>query len=383
MGNNLTSDMHNIFLKRHAKRMRCSSYDRTGGNDDSFFIEPGATCEFANIEGPAIISHFFCTMGNQNRKDPVGGIGHEEFNVRKVVLRVYWDDETEPSIQAPIGDFFGMGHGVVKSFSSAPLQMSPLDGHGFNCWFPMPFRKRARFTVTNECKSTLNLYFFLDYELVDTLPEDTLYFHAQWNRECPTVGVDPRERSTHTGWIFGEEQDRNVTGDGNYVILEAEGSGHYVGCNINILNLEPSRTWDWFGEGDDMIFIDGEPWPPRLHGTGLEDYIGLAWCPTQEYNSLYHGCILAPTEEFKGKTTYYRYHVKDPIIFEKSIKVTVEHGHGNLRSDDYSTTAYWYQSEPHRPMPEILPVEQRMPVNEKVLWWTGRVELHKNEENVK
>lgn len=101
------------------------------------------------------------------------------------MLNVYWDDETEPSIQAPLGDFFGMGHGITKSFASAPLQITPEDGRGFNCWFPMPFRRRARFTVKNECCSPLHFYFYVDYEQVESLPENTLYFHALWNPRMP------------------------------------------------------------------------------------------------------------------------------------------------------------------------------------------------------
>lgn len=139
------------------------------------------------------------------------------------MLNVYWDDETEPSIQAPLGDFFGMGHGITKSFASAPLQITPEDGRGFNCWFPMPFRRRARFTVKNECCSPLHFYFYVDYEQVDSLPENALYFHALWNRECPTDGVPSLARSRHMEWIMGGEQDKHLSAEGNYVLLDARG----------------------------------------------------------------------------------------------------------------------------------------------------------------
>ena len=285
--------------------------------------------------------------------------------------------------KAPLGDFFGMGHGITKSFASAPLQITPEDGRGFNCWFPMPFRRRARFTVKNECCSPLHFYFYVDYEQVESLPENTLYFHALWNRECPTDGIPSSARSRHMEWIMGGEQDKHLSAEGNYVLLDAEGSGQYVGCNINIHNLENSSEWDWFGEGDDAILIDDEPWPPRLHGTGMEDYLGLAWCPTQEYHALYNGCTLSPMDNYKGMASYYRFHILDPIMFDRHIRVTFEHGHNNNRSDDWSTTAYWYQTEPHKPFHPMLPVEQRLPIDQKLYEWTGRREFCKNEENVR
>ena len=151
--------------------------------------------------------------------------------------------------------------------------------------------------------------------------------------------------------------------------MEAKGNGHYVGANINIHNLNKTALWDWPGEGDDMFFIDGEPWPPRLHGTGTEDYVNMAWCPTQNYSAPYHGLILGGEDNWKGKITYYRYHIQDPIVFDKSIKATFEHGHNNNRSDDISSTAYWYQSEPHMKFPKLLPVEKRLPIDEERWRW--------------
>ena len=138
-----------------------------------------------------------------------------------------------------------------------------------------------------------------------------------------------------------------------------------------------------FGEGDDAILIDDEPWPPRLHGTGMEDYLGLAWCPTQEYHALYNGCTLSPMDNYKGMASYYRFHILDPIMFDRHIRVTFEHGHNNNRSDDWATTAYWYQTEPHKPFHPMLPVEQRLPIDQKLYEWTGRREFCKNEENVR
>lgn len=363
--NRYPADLSSLAIMRDNKRRRVSSYDRSGGNDDRIYIKPGETRTFAELEGAGYITHIWMTYGNDGVKDE-----QEEFNLRKIYLQFYWDGEENPSVQAPLGDFFGMGHGVSRNFVSEPLQMSPQDGRSLNCWFVMPFSNGAKLTITNECQSTLMLYFYIDYEQHESIPEDMLRFHAKWHRECPTEGMDEKSCETHNAWCFG---GKNTSGDGNYTILEAKGRGHYVGCNLNIHNLCTSTLWDWPGEGDDMIFVDGEKWPPNLHGTGTEDYVNMAWCPKQEYNAPYHGLILGTDDNWKGKTTYYRYHVRDPITFEKEIRVTIEHGHNNNRSDDYSSTAYWYQTEPHMLFEPILPVEQRMPIDERELLWTGQV----------
>ena len=122
------------------------------------------------------------------------------------------------------------------------------------------------------------------------------------------------------------------------------------------------KKFSWFGEGDDMIFIDGDTWPPTLHGTGLEDYFNAAWCPVEKYNSFYHGIIAFPEGPgWSGKTLFYRFHIKDPIHFAKSIKVMIEHEHTIRRNDDYSSTAYWYQLEPHKKFQALPPVSKRLP----------------------
>jgi hypothetical protein len=200
------------------------------------------------------------------------------------------------------------------------------------------------------------LYYYVDYEEFDTLEEGLGRFHAQWRRENPTDGVG-EEGQTNEEFLFGGEND---TGEGNYTILEAEGRGHYVGCVLNVHNLRETNLWNWYGEGDDMIFIDGEEWPPLLHGTGTEDYFNTAWCPQEKYSAPYHGITLGGGDNWGGQISLYRFHVEDPVTFERSIRVTIEHGHANKRSDDYSSVAYWYQAEPHRSF-FILPVERRVP----------------------
>jgi len=233
--------------------------------------------------------------------------------------------------------------------------MSPEDGKGFNCWFPMPFSKGARITVENqgqwECEA---FYYYIDYEEHVKLEGDFGCFHATWNRENPTEGISEADLDNST-WLF---KGVNLDGIGNYVLLEANGKGHYVGCNVNIHNLCETDLFNWYGEGDDMIFIDGEKLP-SINGTGTENYYGMSWCPSQEYCAPYHGLPIPGGKNWSGKITWYRYHILDPVTFEKSIRVTIEHGHANRRSDDISSTAYWYQSEPHKKFKPLPPIFKR------------------------
>ncbi|MBB6672435.1 glycoside hydrolase family 172 protein [Cohnella nanjingensis] len=345
------TSLASLSLARSGRRKRESSYDRTGGNKDYFSIGPGDRTEICSIRGAGAITHIWMTMATD-------ALVEEAFLPRKIVLRMYWDEETEPSVEAPIGDFFGMGHGLTRNYASAALMMSPEDGKAFNSFFRMPFASGARIVVESEAAQPIKFYFYVDYEQYESLAAEELRFHAQWHRENPTDGI-PEAGADNAHFEFG---GKNTTGDGNYVILDAVGRGHYVGCNFNVHNLRDTREWNWYGEGDDMIFIDGEPWPPTLHGTGMEDYFNTAWCPQQEVCTPYHGIILGGGPNWSGKISTYRYHILDPIMFERSIKVTIEHGHNNHRSDDVSSTAYWYQEEPHRPFPPLPKAEARLPV---------------------
>ena len=357
---------------RNVRTRRVSSWDPTGGNNDYRRIQPGDALALADIQGAGCINHIWCTH-----------LSLEPDYLRKLVLRMWWDGEQNPSVEVPLGDFFGMGHAQMTPFSSLPLQMSPAEGRAFNCFFPMPFGAGARLELTNEGDTDVQFYYYVDYELHDSLPADMARFHAQWRRENPCEGISDAGLS-NTEYEFGGE---NIGGAGNYVILEAEGQGHYVGCNLNIHNLrtEERLAWpasvgwplrmeeaagvteaifscfNWYGEGDDMIFVDGDTWPPTLHGTGTEDYFNTAYCPAVKYDAPYHGITLPGGPNWSGKISLYRFHIEDPIHFQKSIRVTIEHGHANRRSDDYSSTAYWYQAEPHRPFPALLPVQERLP----------------------
>lgn len=342
------------YLRNYISR-RSSSYDRTGGNADWVTIQAGESATLLKTDAPGCVRHIWCTVGN------------DDLHPRKCVIRMWWDGEENPSVDVPLGDFFGIGHGLRRNFVSAPLQMSPEDGRAFNCWWPMPFNV-ARIEVQNECDGPVNLYFYIDYEEYEAPsedaidPEQTARFHAQWRRENPTEGW-LTEKLGPDNYMRIWQENPNLDDSGNYLILEAVGDGIYVGCNLNI-DCYQRQGNDWYGEGDDMIVIDGEPWPPRLHGTGTEDYFNTAFGPTQEYCAPYHGITVNsgnPDWRWKGKNSMYRFHIEDPIRFRKSIRVSIEHGHANKLANDYSSTAYWYQLEPHLPFSKLLPVHQRMP----------------------
>ncbi|OGO50577.1 MAG: hypothetical protein A2148_04840 [Chloroflexi bacterium RBG_16_68_14] len=347
------SSLADLPRLRDARRRRASSYDTSGGNADFWLLQPGETRTLAQIEGPGCVRHIWVTLASRESAYP-----------RRSVLRMYWDGAPTPCVEVPTGDFFGIGHGIVKEFWSLPLTMSPQDGRGFNCFFPMPFATGARIDITNEGERRLVVYFYIDYEEYDRPLEDVGYFHAQWRRQNPTDGWGDDTRRFAKDQAYREEvwSTPNLTGEGNYVILEARGRGHYVGCNLNIDCFQRLKN-DWYGEGDDMIFIDGDT-APTLHGTGTEDYFNTAWGPRQEFCAPYHGLPLTQGTEkwpYRGKHSMYRFHIEDPVHFRESIRVTIEHGHANNLSNDYSSTAYWYQTEPHVEPPPLPPVGERLP----------------------
>ena len=177
-----------------------------------------------------------------------------------------------------------------------------------------------------------------------------MYFHAHWRRALPNAGWGPDLQANSI-----ETTVANLDGAHNYVALETEGRGHYVGCTLAVRHFQGS----WWGEGDDMIFIDDDTWPPSLHGTGMEDYFGHAW--GMQHNAYLFNGTIVHEEDVPGFHHSYRFHMVDPIRFEKRIKVTFEHGHGNHLSDDWSSTAYWYQTLPS-PRLEVPDVEQRLPL---------------------
>jgi D-arabinan exo alpha-(1,3)/(1,5)-arabinofuranosidase (non-reducing end) len=338
------SSLRDLPRLRASRRRRASSFDPTGGNDDRLYLAPGERAVIADLAGPGSINHLWCTVAPA--RDPDLDTPEVRDMLRRLVLRITWDDAEAPAVLVPLGDFFGVGFGRTTTFASLPLQMSPRDGRGMNCFFHMPFRSRARVEIVSEMAAEdVLVYFYVDWEAFDALEDGLARFHAQWRRENPAPGIDERGLGNATFQHGG----RNVTGAENYTILEAEGHGHYVGCVLNVQNLRATDAWNWYGEGDDMIFIDGEPFPPSLHGTGTEDYFGTAWCPDEPFSAPYHGLTLTGGPNWAGQHSMYRFHVEDPVTFARSIRVTIEHGHANRRSDDLSSVAYWYQAPPHRP----------------------------------
>lgn len=351
-----TSLIEGLPFLRSYKSKRFSSFDRTGANRDWVTLEPGETKEIARMDAPGCIKHIWVTVNCEDVNYP-----------RTTVLRMYWDGEEKPSVEAPLGDFFGVGHGRVSRFHSLPLNMCTGGEHeagnkaAMNCFFPMPYHKSARITITNESeKPILSFYFYIDYEEHQQIPAEMAHFHAQWRRENPTKGYYAHGLTPEQ--LFFEKC--NTTGNENYVILDAEGRGHYVGCLLNVDNvMKWNGLTSWFGEGDDMIFVDGESWPPALHGTGTEDYICAAWgLPSGKFDGLFHGISLqGEMGTWLGKWSLYRFHLESPVTFQKSIRVTIEHGHDNNRADDWSSVAYWYQTEPHKIFPPLPLVNARLP----------------------
>ena len=311
---------------RSYRTRRESSWDRTGGNRDRLMIAPGETITLLDVKGSGRITHIWMTSACR-----------EPDHLRKGLLKMYWDGEENPSILVPLGDFFGVGHATTRNFVSLPLVMAPTDGHAFNCYFPMPFGQSARVEFTCETFThEIMLYYYIDYEELPTLDDEIGRFHAQWRRQNPTDGISDQSMTGHTLNHGGKK----LSGEGNYVIMEAEGRGHYVGCHLDVENLRnppyPTNTYretNWFGEGDDMIFIDGETWPPTLHGTGTEDYFNMAWGFQKEFSAPFFGVTMPGGSQPNEKVSAYRFHILDPIRFQRSIKVAIEHGHANRRSN--------------------------------------------------
>ena len=348
------------------KRKRISSYDQTGGNNDWIDIQPGEKVTIGKEDCTGCITHLWCTIKCKDR-----------YYLRNIIIRLYWDDEQDdkPSVEVPIGDFFGLGHAKHKNFVSLPLQMSPQSGKGFNCWWPMPFSKGFKITIENDASKPMRFFYYIDYEIYeDGFDSERDYgrFHALWHRENPTT---PKKKDIKTGKKFYKVRPKkfcykrcNVDNPliENYKILEASGKGQFVGCHLDIDNIT-FMPWyiNWPGEGDDMIYIDDdiEKGVPTLRGTGTEDYVNQAWAQRQNYSAPYHGTIKSGGINWWGKISYYRYHIEDPIYFNERIAVTIEHGHDNHRKDDWSSTAYWYQREPHDHtlFPKLLDKEGRKP----------------------
>jgi hypothetical protein len=344
--------LDNLAKLRDGRSRRRSSWDQTGRNADFWPIDAGETKVLADIRGAGVIRHIWFTVG-----------AAERFYLRQAVVRIYWDGQAHPSVEVPVGDFFGIGHARVRSYSCAVMNMSansegPAYPHhaAMNCYWPMPFAAGARITIENQGdKPIRSWYFYVDYDELDAPQPGSGYFHAWWNRA--NTCVPPTQQ--------GDDTEVNLTDRDNYLVLETEGRGHFVGCNLSIHNLYGG----WWGEGDDMFMIDGEKWPPDMHGTGTEDYFGHAWGMQNENAFPYNGVSYHEKTPFRfnEKLTVYRYHICDPVIFHRSLRVSIEHGHANDRCDDYSSTAYWYQTLPSKPLRPLAKAEDRLPREDVVV----------------
>jgi len=335
-----------VKIKKNVLSRRISSYDYNGGNRDYLLVKAGATVEIFKVEGAGVITHIWFTINHQ-----------DELSRRNVILRMYWDGETVPSVQSPIGDFFGQGWGEFYNYASLPLAAGPRDGRAMVCYFPMPFSDGARITIENDSKFDIPAFFFyIDYEEHEAVGEDVGRFHAWWNHQLAEAAPEGK-----IDWETMAPTPNNTTGEYNYLFMETNGAGHFVGVNYYVNSPAPG----WFGEGDDMFFIDGEAWPSTLHGTGTEDYFNTSWCPKEFYQHPYFGLIRVNRETgFTGRTHYYRFHLLDPVRFNKSLRATIEHGHNNSLTLELASVAYWYQTEPHKPFPQLESRQARRPLEE-------------------
>jgi hypothetical protein len=309
--------MASLSTSQSYSSSRVSSYNREGGPRDNFWIPTtGEEVTLAEIEGPGAITHIWMTHR---------GGGHD------LIVRMYWEGNSHPSVEAPIGDFFGVAMGTNAPLNSIPLQASS-EGRSRNSWWYMPFNKSALITVCapqseeNAKRDTVSLYFYIDYHVFAKAIKDIHYFHARF------LEKDPAER-------------------GKPVLLaEAEGDGHFVGVVMG----HRARTPGWFGEGDDIITVDGKV---SFLGTGTEDYFCDAW-GFRVFSDLYHGVPYLEDRGIGARLSAYRFHILDPIPFRKSFTFEIEHWPWitplpNSGRGYYSSVGFWYQKKIHTPWPRL------------------------------
>jgi hypothetical protein len=295
-------------------------------NLDMTWLRPGESVRMPVLEGPGVITHIWLTSH-------AGWVG--ELNA--LSLRIYWDDREQAGIEAPLGDFFAVGQGKPAAVESVPVQVSPSGA--LTCYWRMPFRKSARIVVTNDNPDrSTGLYWQVDWVEVDDLPAETPYFHARFRREYPAVG--------------GRD----------YLIADLEGRGRYVGTVMSVTLAQDG----WFGEGDDFFYIDGEK-VPSLQGTGSEDYFNDAW-GFRPRTGHWFGQPRWQGDDAGDSGVCYRWHLPDPVQFDRSLKVAIEHKGNHTESEDgfyverpdfFSSVAFWYQTGEPKPPGELPPWHQR------------------------
>ncbi len=290
-------------------------------------FEPDSMFVLCDISGPGTIRHIWMT-GMRAQED-----------IRNIIIRAYWEGQSHPSIECPIGDFMGYAHGRVMAYQSAVHSCGK--NNAMNIWLPMPFTKRARITLTNEGKNKVPLYYQIDYTTGDTHPDDAGRLHVLFRRENPTA----------------LKQDFTI-------LPRRTGRGRYIGAVLGIRYEDKN----WWGEGEIKIYMDGDTDFPTICGTGSEDYVCLSY-GMQQTPFLYNGCSLNDTEN--GYVSMYRWHLPDPIYWEKECRITIQQigwspegfkGHEDElpvnyglyeRQDDWSSATFWYEPIPSAPLPDM------------------------------
>jgi hypothetical protein len=294
---------------------------RKGSSADS--VKPGQPLQLCDIEGPGTIRHIWLTM----RSTPQ--------NLRKMVLRAWWDGQEHPSIECPAGDFFGNAHGKVMGYQSAVHSVGPRGA--LNLWLPMPFVKRAKLTMTNDGEEPIDICYQIDYTLGDKHPADVGRLHTLFRRENPTT----------------EKKDFEL-------LPLRKNKVRYLGAVIGVRNLHPEQ---WWGEGEVKVYMDGDKEFPTICGTGSEDYVGMAW-GVQQMAFLYNGCSLKE----KNFISMYRWHLPDPYAWQKEGRVTIQQlawqdppkkpGLAEVQ-DDWCCATFWYEPTPSAPLPPMPDVKAR------------------------
>jgi len=294
-------------------------------NWDNKSVQPGQTKVLMDVKGPGVITHIWMTFLGP---EPHSWARNGSANHQEMLLRMYWDAGKRPAVEAPVGDFFANSFGKRSEVISLPVVVEDADS--YNCFWHMPFRRSAKIEIVNQSEKPISLlYYNIDWIKKESIPEDTPYFYAQYRQEYSAAkGKD-------------------------YLILETEGKGHYVGTVLSVRTRSPA----WFGEGDEKVYIDGEK-NASIWGTGTEDYFLSAWGLKTTSTPYFGTPYFDQWGIVGGHTSAYRWHINDPIVFSKSIRFTIEHfgwmspdenpeykSHSwNEREDDYSSVAFWYQS---------------------------------------
>lgn len=282
-------------------------------------IKPGETVTLCDITGMGTIRHMWMTTTRTPEM------------MRSFVIRAYWEGQEHPSIEAPLGDFMGFAHGKVMSYQSAVHSVG--SEAGLNFWLPMPFLKQARFTLTNESEKAATFFYQIDYTLGDRHPPETGRLHVLFRRENLTTLTKDFE-----------------------ILPRREGSGRYIGAVIGVRSLND----EWWGEGELKVYLDGDKELPTINGTGSEDYVGLSW-GIQESAFQYLGCSLNQ----KNFISMYRWHLPDPIYWEKDCRITMQQiglkPYVGLyeRADDWSCATFWYERVPSARLPALPDLKAR------------------------